>query len=111
MKKGEIWVSNFWEGRQAVLIGNRVEPNLWDCKYLVKIKDKEYAYDEGGRVTGNPYDTSYYTGEGRVIEDVFSKFYHPEGGIEIVPMPESSPVDTVSSGDSTTWLIYHENNS
>ncbi|MBE3138769.1 MAG: hypothetical protein IMZ63_03015 [Actinobacteria bacterium] len=45
MKKGEIWASDFWEGQQAVLIGDQVKPNLWECKNLVKIENKKYAYD------------------------------------------------------------------
>lgn len=109
MKKGEIWVSDFWEGHHAVLIGDWVGPNLWECTYLVKIEEKKYAKDPGGRVTGNPQDSSYYTGEGRVIEDAFSKFYHVEEGIEIVPFPEIEPETTPPIKDCATWIIYQEN--
>jgi len=102
MKKGEIWVSNFWDGQHAVVIGNRIEPNLWECQYLIKISDKKYAVDEGGRVSGNPLDDRHYTGDGEIIENAFIQFYHVEEGIEIIPMPEMSPED------STTWIIYVE---
>jgi hypothetical protein len=107
MKKGEIWISGFWEGQHGVLIGNRVKPNLWECKYLIKVKDKEYAYDKGGKVTGNPFDTSYHTGEGQIIEDVFNKFYHVEEGIKIVSMPVSEFDTVFNSGIA----LYSENNS
>jgi hypothetical protein len=109
MKKGDIWVSDFWEGHRAVLIGDRVEPNLWNCVYLVKIEGKKYAKDPGERVTGNPLDDSYYTGEGQVLEDAFSQFYHVEEGIEIVPFPKTEPEMTTSSGEEMTWIIYQEN--
>ena len=118
MKKGEIWISNFWDGRNGVVIGDKVGPNLWNCIYLIQIEGKKYAKDCGGRVTGNPLDDSYYTGEGQVVEDVFTQFYHVEEGVEIVPMPEmpSSSSDgslTFSNNDASsyTWMIYQENNS
>ena len=87
MKKGEFWVSDFWEGTHGVLIGDHVEPNLWECQYFIKMEGKKYFKDLGGRHTGNFYDDSVYSGEGRVIEDTFSKFYHVEEDIEIVPVP------------------------
>jgi hypothetical protein len=104
MKKGEFWISNFWDGDHGVLIGDRIEPNLWDCIYLKKLDGKKYYKDPGGRVTGNPDDTSVYMGEGQVIEDVFSKFYHVEEEIEIVPLPDMTPT-TVSShnGPPSVW--------
>lgn len=109
MEKGEIWVSDFWDGNNAVLIGDWVGPNLWNCIYLLKIDEKKYARDPGGRVTGNPFDSSYYTGEGQVIEDAFSQFYHVEEGIEIVPFPEITPETTIPAGKGATWTIYQEN--
>lgn len=109
MEKGEIWVSDFWEGYHAVLIGNKIKPNLWECIYLLKVEEKKYARDPGGRVTGNPFDSSYYTGEGQVIEDAFSQFYHVEEGIEIVPFPEIEPETVSAIENCATWTIYQEN--
>jgi len=99
MKKGEFWVSDFWEGGHGVLIGDRLEPNLWECQYFKKLEGKKYYKDQGGRVTGNPFDDSVYSGEGQIIEDAFSKFYHVEEGIEIVPVPDMAPTTSVSSGE------------
>lgn len=103
MKKGEFWVSDFWEGNHGVLIGDWVEPNLWECTYYKKLEGKKYYKDQGGRVSGNPFDDSVYSGEGQVIEDAFSKFYHVEEGIEIVPVPDMTGV-TVSSWNGTAYM-------
>jgi hypothetical protein len=97
MKKGEFWVSNFWDGDHGVLIGDRIESNLWECTYFKKLGGKKYYKDQGGRVTGNPFDDSVYSGEGQVIEDAFSKFYHVAEGFEIVPVPDMIPIMTMKS--------------
>ena len=101
MKKGEIWISSFWEGEYGVLIGNKTQYNVWNCTYLRKLEENKYYIDKGGRMTGNPMDTMVYSGEGMIIEDVFSQFYHLGEGIEIVPMPDISPSDVLISGTGT----------
>jgi hypothetical protein len=79
---------------------------LWECTYLIRVEGKKYAIDRGGRVTGNPLDSSVYTGEGQVIEDAFTQFYHTEEGIEVVPMPDIISDTKCFPSDCTAWIIY-----
>jgi len=99
MKTGEVWISDFWDGRNGVLIGSQVEPNVWECTYLLRVSEKEYAKDEGGRVSSRIDPSAFYTGEGQLYEEEFSKFYHSVEGIKIVPMPEfvSAPEMSIDS--------------
>ena len=105
MEKGEIWVSNFWDGRNGVIIGNRLEPNMWACTYLIKVNELEYALDTGNRVSSRIDPEAYYSEEGRIFEDMFSKFYHVVKGVKIVPKPEITVV-TTSSSDKTNFSIF-----
>jgi hypothetical protein len=91
MQKNEIWVSNFWDGRNGVLVGDRVEPNVWECIYLIRVGEREFAKDEGGRVSSRIDSSAYYMGEGQILEEEFSKFYHKDTHAKIVPRPEIIP--------------------
>jgi len=107
MEKGEIWVSDFWDGRNGALIGDSIEKNVWECKYLIKVSATEYAFDAGGRRSSRIDPSEFYTGEGQLFEDMFSKFYHKVTGIRIVPKPSVIPVTTsnFSDLDDTNYTV------
>lgn len=88
MKKGEIWVSDFWDGHNAVLIGDKIGPDLWNCTYLIKVSENTYTIDRGGRVMGDPDYDLYYSGNGQIIESAFTGFYHVEKGIRIIDLSD-----------------------
>ena len=94
MQKGEIWVSDFDEGKAGYLIGACVEPGVWERTSLIKIKNGEYALDKGGRVSSRIDPAAYYTGEGQLFEYEFSKFHHKVEGLKIKILTASNKQST-----------------
>jgi len=100
MNTGEIWISDFWDGKHGVIVGTIVGPNVWECVYLIRVNENEYAKDGGGRVSTRVDPSAFYMGEGQIYEEEFSKFYHKAEGIKIVPLPEYVPAPNISIDSS-----------
>ena len=113
MNKGEIWVSNGLDGQYGALIGDRAEAQdepergtKWACILLTKTGPGTYT-KHAGRVSTVVDPSAFYTGEGFVFEEEYSKYNRltAPGEVRMVDLADNPAFTTTTSSPPTDGYV------